>query len=131
MKGLGFITGRLSNAGGIEELDTRIVPRAQAKAVREYLEAHALLPEGSTLPRGEVSRLCRLLDGGGGTRDELVRALLILAHVGRDPALSALRRYARRTPRGLEGLAALALDECEVWAKEPVPPFAPPAVDLA
>lgn len=100
------------------------VPADELAAIQEYLGAHALLPDRSALTPGELAGLCGLLDGGGGTREEVVRALVILAHVGREPALSALRRYAERAPAELELLAALALDECEVWFGEPRPPFA-------
>lgn len=93
-------------------------------AIREYLEAHAVLPDRSTLDPADFAAMCALLDSGAGTREEAVRALVILAHVGREPALSTLRRYAERAPAGLELLAALALDECEVWFAEPRPPFA-------
>ena len=104
------------------------VPADELGAIQEYLEAHAVLPDRSTLDPAEFAAMCALLDTGGGTREEAVRALVILAHVGREPALSTLRRYAERAPPGLELLAALALDECEVWFGEKRPPFATAAV---
>jgi hypothetical protein len=124
-----LVTAPLSGRGLFEQIEARAVPPDQVGAVQEYLEAHALLPDGPTLPRGEVSRLCKLLDRGEGTRAQLVRALVILAHVGREPALGALRRYVRRAPPEVAALAALALDECELWARDPRPPYAAPAAE--
>jgi hypothetical protein len=98
-------------------------PSAELRAAQEYLEAHALLPDRTTIDAGEVAALCALLDGGKGTREETVRALVILAHVGRDPALAALRRFAKRAPAGLELFADLAVEEGEVWAAEAKPPL--------
>lgn len=98
-------------------------PADQRAAIQEYLEAHSALPNRSTLDQTKIDSLCALLDAGGGKREEAVRALVILAHVGRDPALSALRRFVERASPGLELLAALALDECEVWFAEPRPPL--------
>lgn len=128
MKGYGLLTQtragrvafrRLRGAGRLAG-----GPADELAAIQEYLEAHAFLPDDTTLAPGELPALCGLLDGGRGSREEVVRALVILAHVGREPALGTLRRYVERAPPGLEALAALALDECEVWAGERRPPYA-------
>jgi hypothetical protein len=124
-----FLTAPMSGRGLFGQIEARVVPPDRIGAVQEYLEAHSLLPDGPTLPPGAVSRLCNLLDRGEGTREQRLRALVILAHVGREPALGALRRYARCAPPDLAGVAALALDECELWSRDPRPPYAVPAVE--
>jgi hypothetical protein len=127
MKSYQLVMGTKSGRVAVRRLrGTRKAPggsSAELRAAQEYLEAHALLPDRTTLDSGEVTALCALLDGGSGTRAEVVRALVILAHVGREPALATLRRYAERATEGLAIFADLAFEECEVWASEPRPPL--------
>lgn len=88
----------------------------EMQRVGEYLNGHALLPEGhDKLPVGDILKIGELLFQKEVSRQAKEAAMIILAHYPREEALTILARYALSPDKGLECFAEIALDECAMW----------------
>jgi hypothetical protein len=86
-------------------------------ALHAYLDAHALLPERpEDLSEVAIAKQADLLRGDC-RQDEMMRALIILAHQKSIRAFALLRRYLANPHPELERFALLAYRESLEWLR--------------